>query len=280
MRGRLLVLAIIVAGLALLLAACATGGTDDETAEAAEDPVTEDVDGSSDDAVGTDTAADDSDVADLGAAEDEDTEVSDEDSGDYPTDIDEVAELLASEGFALCSDQEAVEAAGTIVPELDLASLEAQSLDRTFVAESYTNTYVGEVTEDLLMGISLDSRYADQAEGVSVYLCDSDDVSIYLWDDIEDGRSTLSNDDVEIELNVAEDGITGTVTLTGEEARSFSANQATQDAGMYVATDTAGEIDIEVRWVVAPDGRQRGRVICCWPTSHITFACGCCLQQH
>jgi hypothetical protein len=279
MRGPSLLLAIMVAGLALLLAACATGGIDDETAEAADDPVTEDVNGSSDDAVEDDAATDDADESAREAANNEDAEASDEDSNGYPTDMDEVAELLASEGFALCSDQEAVEAADSIVPELDLASLEAQSLDRTFVAESYANTYVGEVTDDLLIGVSLDSRYAEQAEGVSVYLCDSHDVGTYLWGDIEDGSATLSDDDVEIELTVSGDEITGTVILTGEEEQAFTASATTEDAGMYVATDTAGEIDIEVRWVVAPDGRQRGDIICCWPTSHITFACGCCLQR-
>jgi hypothetical protein len=263
MPGRPILLLAIVASFALLLAACETT-SDDDVVDAVDDAVAEAVD----------------DDADIATTDDEDAESTDDEVGNgYPTDMDEVAELLASEGFALCSDQEAVEAADTIVPELDLASLEAQTQDRTFVAETYANTYVGEVTDDLLIGISLDSRYADQADGVSVYLCDSEDVSIYLWGDIEDSSATLSDDDVAVELTVSGDDITGTVTLAGEEQQSFTASEATDGAGMYVASDSAGEVDLEVRWVVAPDGRQRGRVVCCWPTSHITFACGCCLQQ-
>ena len=265
---------ILSSALVFVLAACTTS-TDDDAVEATDDTVVE----SADDAAETDAATDDLDEADLDAADDEEAEASDEADNDFPVDMDEVAEFLSTEGFALCSDQDAIDAAETITPELDLASLEAASHDRTFVAEAYANTYVGEITDDLLIGVSLDSRYADQAEGVSVYLCDSEDVSVYLWGDIEDGSATLAEDDVEVDLTVGDDGITGTVLLDGEE-KSFSASAATGDAGMYVATDSAGDVDLEVRWVVADDGRQRGRIICCWPTSHITFACGCCIQQN
>ncbi len=265
--NRLFIFLTLVASLALALAACTTGADDDDAAAATDDTVAEAADDSSDDA--TDDTSD------------TEAEIS-EDEGDdsYPASMDEVADFLDSEGFALCSDQDAVAAAGTLSPELDLTTLEAQSLDRTFVAEAYTNTYVGDVTDDLLIGISLDSRYADQADGVSAYLCDSEDISIYLSGEIEDGNATLSDDDVRVEFSVSGDEITGTVVLNDEEERSFTAREAGDDAGMYVATDEAGEIDVEVRWVIADDGRQRGRIICCWPTSHITFACGCCLQQH
>jgi hypothetical protein len=264
---------LLIAGLAL--AACTTQSDDDDVAAGSDDSTVATTDDSIDDSVETD---DDT----LSTSDDESADVSrDDGEDDFPSNEDEVAELLGSEGFAMCSDEEAVAAVESLSPELDLASLEALSLDRTFVAEAYDNTYVGEVTDDLLIGISLDSRYPDQAEGVSVYLCDSEDVSVYLWGDIENGGATLSEDDVQVELTVSDDEITGTVALNGEDEQSFTATEAAGDSGMYVATDAAGEIDIEVRWVVASDGRQRGRIVCCWPTSHITFACGCCLQhQH
>jgi hypothetical protein len=290
---RFTLLLIALTSLALVLAACDTTSSDDESAEAADETAAESTDDAVEDAADAEASEDESDAevagdtdaepvdddADVASTDDEAPQSTDDEAGNgYPADMDEVAELLASEGFALCSDQEAVQAADSIAPELDLASLEAQAHDRTFVAESYANTYVGEVTDDLLIGVSFDSRYVDQADGVSVYLCDSDDISIYLTGELQDGRATLSDDDVEIELEVTNEGITGTVFLEGGE-ESFTASEASDDAGMYVATDSAGDIDLEVRWVVADDGRQRGRIVCCWPTSHITFACGCCIQQ-
>ena len=279
MRLRSLVAISLASVLILVVAACTTSA-DDDTAEATDDTAVESTDDATNDSVETDVEADDSGEAELEPADDGEVEAGDEAANEYPADEDEVAEFLSSEGFALCSDQEAMDAAETITPELDLASLEAATHDMTFVAESYDNAYVGEVTDDLLIGVSLDSRYADQADGVSVYLCDSHDVSIYLWGDIEDGSATLSDDQVEVELTISDSDITGTVTLTGGEEQTFTASAATDDAGMYVATDSAGDIDLEVRWVVADDGRQRGRIVCCWPTSHITFACGCCIQQN
>jgi hypothetical protein len=88
---------------------------------------------------------------------------------------------------------------------------------------------------------------------------------------LDNGSATLADDDVEVELNANEDAITGTVMLAGEEPLSFTADAATDAAGMYVATESAGEVDLLVRWVVMPDGRQRGELMCCaYPV------CMCC----
>jgi hypothetical protein len=270
-RSQLSIPLVAIAILTLVLAACATQ-SDDESVEAGADD--------SDTVASTEPSDDGAQTDDAGhQASDDVPEDARNDDDSYPSSDDEVADLLGAEGFALCSDEEAVAAVESLSPELDLASLEAHSLDVTFVAEAYENTYVGEVTDDLLIGISLDSRYPDQAQGVSVYLCDSDETSVYLWGVIEDETATLSEDGVHVEFTVSGEEINGTVTLNGEEEQSFNATEADENSGMYVATDTAGEIDIEVRWVIASDGRQRGRIICCWPTSHITFSCGCCVQQ-
>lgn len=238
---RVLPWATVTGGMALLLASCEANGPDERAVEAA------------DDRSGTNGGS------------------------EYPTSPEEVAALLASEGYVLCSDDEAVDGGSILAPELDLASLEAAAPTGTFAAESYENAYVGEVSEDLLIGVSLDPNGTGDQGAVAVYLCDSDAVSAYLWGEFDDGAAALSDDDVEVELEVAAEAITGTVTVAGVKA-PFTARPATAGSGMFVATDSAGEIDLEVRWVAVDDGRQRGRVVCCWPTSHITFACGCCLH--
>jgi hypothetical protein len=289
MGFRPLTLFIVAASLALVLAACETANTDDEVVEAADDStvaMTDDTDADTSDdeevEATDDSVTEAADDAGAEASDDEAVEDADVTSDATAMDLEEVEELLATAGFALCpadrsEPDPAHEGAIATIPDLDLVSMEADALDRTFEAEAYANTYVGEVTDDLFIGISLDSMYADQANGISVYTCDSDDISIYLTGEIEDGSSTLSDDSVEIDLTVADDEITGTVTVGSEDPQSFTATRPTDEGGLYHAMRIEGDVEILVRWIVLDDGRQRGDFICCPRPQPGSTQCWCCL---
>jgi hypothetical protein len=276
MRNRFTLLLVVLASLALVLAACENTSSDDEPAEAADESAAESTDDTADDSADEEAGDEESESGD--ASDD----VTDEDGEELASDTAEVEEMLAEAGFALCptdgsaSDTEHEDAVTTL-PDLDLVSMEADALDRTFEAEAYDNTYVGEVTDDMFISVSLDSRYTDQAEGVSVYVCDSDDVSVYMTGEIDDGNIAISEDSVDVDLTLADDEVTGTVTVDGGDPQSITATQASGDAGLYQAAEMDGDVEVLMRWIVLEDGRQRGDWICCPKPTGGSTQCWCCV---
>jgi hypothetical protein len=149
-------------------------------------------------------------------------------------------------------------------PELDLDTLQAEIPGETLQAERYDHAYVGEVTSDLFIGVSLAGGYAMQSQqDVTAYLCDGDEISIYLTGTLNAQEATLVSDEADVEFSVANGEIAGTVTMAGEDPVTFTAAEATDDAGMYVAGTEIEEVEVTSRWIVLPDGRQRGVPICC-----------------
>lgn len=149
------------------------------------------------------------------------------------------------------------------IAELNLETREAAFASETVKAEPYENTYVGEVTEDLFVAVSLDSRYTDQAGELTVYLCDNE-LSVYLSGELdENNEAVLADDQAEIEIAITDDEISGSVTLSGEDPIPFTAVEASGDAGLYAAELDVDGVEIVPRWIVLSDGRQRGNNICC-----------------
>lgn len=162
------------------------------------------------------------------------------------------------------------------VSELDLDTLEGEIPDGTLAAQPWEDTWVGEVTDDLFIGLRVDDE--NEPTEVVAYLCDND-VSILLDGPLEDGAATLTGQNTEVTLEVDDDVIIGEVSLDGGDAEAFTAEPATGDAGVYAAQHDLDEVDVTARWIVLPDERQRGNSICCVTHPNGQQACFPCWQM-
>ena len=280
MSRRLFVLLMLVASLALVLAACTTDSDDDEVAaaddtvaEAADDATDDDdaaVEEEADDAIEEDAddsaeATDDAAVedADDTAVEDADDAVTEDDddaeaatddaTDDVALDDEEFEAVLAALGF---EDESELEA-----PALDLETMSASTPGLTMEARAYNNVHVADITEELLVAVSMDSDYAGEADSISAYVCDGDQVGFYVTGHVENGQASVQlADNAYLEFTVDGDSISGSVTLDGQEIGSFDATEATGDAGLYVAEETIEGQDVVGRWIVLEDGRQAGQL--------------------
>lgn len=163
--------------------------------------------------------------------------------------------------------------------ELDVDTLEADVASQTVEAEPYDNVYVGEVTEDLFIGVALGGGYPQGSDEVAVYLCDNE-LSIYLTDELDQNdEGTLSNDEAEVEFALEDGELIGSVTLAGEDPMSFTAVEAAGDAGMYAAEVEVENVEVTPRWIVLADGRQRGNSVCCVTTPSGHTACFPCYSM-
>ena len=282
MPRHLFVLLMLVASLALVLAACTTDSDDDEVA-AADDAVAEAADDATDDDEATveeeesddavEEEADDSaeatddeavEDADDAAVEDADDAVTEDDddaeaatddaTDDFALEDDEFEAVLAALGFD--PDDEEIEA-----PPLDLQTMTAETPAMTLEARAYDNVYVGEITEELLVAVSMDSDYAGEADSISAYVCDGHDVGFYVTGHIENGQASIQlAENAVLEFTVNGDGISGSVAMNEQELGSFDAAEATGDAGFYVAETNVDGTDVGARWIVLEDGRQAGQM--------------------
>jgi hypothetical protein len=60
----------------------------------------------------------------------------------------------------------------------------------------------------------------------------------------------------------------GTVTLPDQEPIAFTAEEANDSAGLYIAEHEIDEVEMTGRWVVLADGSQRGFILCCLIIEH------------
>lgn len=183
---------------------------------------------------------------------------------------------LALVAFSACTDSDGENAADDAgseeepaplatepAPELDVDTLTADTPAGTVDAErKWENTYVGAVTEELYIAISFsDGADAGQPEEATVYLCDGS-AAEYLTGEVGPETTTLEGDTLDVELSLAENGVQGTVLPENEEALPFEATEASGVAGLYTAEFTFEDHDYRPRWIVLPDGSQRGQA--CW----------------
>ena len=145
------------------------------------------------------------------------------------------------------------------ISELDVENMQAQLDGETYDVWAYENTWVGEVTDDVFIAISVDDGDLEGSGEVAAYACGGDDVSVYLTGELVDGAADLDDCVDKIELAVVDGEITGTLTLEGGAPQPFVAARSTGNAGLYRAESVErGDIEFTARWVVLGDGRQRG----------------------
>lgn len=194
---------------------------------------------------------------------DEDVAAASDDVDTQPDD-DAADEVTADDTVQLPDDFEPFE-----TPQLDVETLQAEFPDGPVNAEAYRNTWVGEVTDEIYIGISLDSQYTGREQGVAVYLCDNEDIGIYLTGELDsDDEAHLTDEDANVELALVDEEFTGTIRLPDHDPVSFTAEEASDSAGLYIAEHETDEVEMTGRWVVLPDGNQRGFVFCCVLVEH------------
>ena len=147
--------------------------------------------------------------------------------------------------------------------ELNLETLEAEIPSGTLQAEPLENTYVGEVTDELFVGISFTEDDTGQPDEIAAYLCDGNEIAIWLVGEYEVGCVTLVGEEDEVKLAMVDDEFLGAASLADEESVPFLAAEATGDGGLYQAVAEVDEVEVTARWIVLSDGRQRGTSICC-----------------
>jgi hypothetical protein len=107
-----------------------------------------------------------------------------------------------------------------------------------------------------------------------VYVYDRDDVAILAGEIDAKGTATLdpvkgNGLDVDVEVHLDDDLVSGTVTLPAVEPGAFTAAAATGTAGVYQARGgTSERSDVSADWVVLPEGCQRGCVCAPYWPSH------------
>jgi hypothetical protein len=144
-------------------------------------------------------------------------------------------------------------------PKLDLDTLRADTPAGTIQAEAWENTYVGAVDEDLFIGVSLSKGInAGKPQDVTVYLCDREEIGGSLTGEVGTETTALEVEDASVELSLADDAVSGAVTVGDGQPQPFTADEASGDAGLYMAEATFDDTDYWAGWVVLPDGSQRG----------------------
>jgi hypothetical protein len=141
-------------------------------------------------------------------------------------------------------------------------------------------TYAGAISDDLFIGIALatDPDEEVQQQAVMVYLCDGNELSVWLADEFTGQEVTLARGDISVTLTITENEISGTVSMNGVLSQSltaarsttvslanvepdrFTAERGTGDAGLYRAEGTFDGMDHVGGWIILNDGRQLGAV--------------------
>jgi hypothetical protein len=147
---------------------------------------------------------------------------------------------------------------------LDVSSMEFQVPGGILEVRASPNPYVGEVTDELFVGVSFPGDVGP-GEEVTVYLCD-DEHGEWLSGELDaEGALTLEGEETTVELRLADGGVSGTVAWRGGPDLPFTASSAAGEAGLYWAQDTFDDVHHWAGWVVLPDGRQRGVFVLCPP---------------
>lgn len=141
-------------------------------------------------------------------------------------------------------------------------------------------TYVGAISDDLFIGIALamDPDEEGEQQAVMVYLCDGNELSVWLADEFTGQEVSLARGDINVALTITENEISGAVSMDGVLSQSFvaarimmvslanvetsrfTAERGMGDAGLYRAEGTFGGMDYVGGWIILNDGRQLGAV--------------------
>lgn len=162
---------------------------------------------------------------------------------------------------------------------LNLETLEAETEFGTLKAERAAQSYVSSLGESQAIGIAfLEDNNNDSEDKIGVYLYDGDRLAVLISEDDYEGETTLESNelsdfDATVELTIKDDVVSGTASFLDEESKSFTANAASGDAGVYWADGTEEEPKVSADWIVLPDNRQWG--CACLPP----FTSPCCSLQ-
>jgi hypothetical protein len=90
-------------------------------------------------------------------------------------------------------------------------------------------TYAGAISDDLFIGIALatDPDEEVQQQAVMVYLCDGNELSVWLADEFTGQEVILARGDISVTLTITENEISGTVSMNGVLSQSLTAARST-----------------------------------------------------
>ena len=161
---------------------------------------------------------------------------------------------------------------------LDLETLQARAEPGDFQAQPVANALVGEVTEDLFVGVVV-PEVVEEGQEVRVYLCDGENFSQWLSGELDAAGEARLGEQIgaQVSLRIEATGeVFGVAQVPGEGPQAFRATAATGDAGLYRAEETFDGVNHVAGWIVLADGRQKGAFCCgcivfCFPE--------CCLMR-
>jgi hypothetical protein len=117
-------------------------------------------------------------------------------------------------------------------------------------------TFVGQIGDtESFIGVVSDGRTA------VAYVCDGQSVSHWFRGQVSGGAFDLqSAGGARLQATVSKTLAQGQFTAPGAATLAFSANPATEPAGLYRAEQQTDDGRYVAGWVVLPDGRQRGLI--------------------
>jgi hypothetical protein len=131
-----------------------------------------------------------------------------------------------------------------------------------------TGTFVGAVHQELFIAIAAAEHPDSEVErAYYAYLCDNADRSTWLLLESDGDDVVLEADDVSVTLSVAAvqrladgaDVVSGEVSIAGEPTRSFTAERAEGEGGLY-RVERVGPPHYTGGWIILNSGHQVGAV--------------------
>jgi hypothetical protein len=149
---------------------------------------------------------------------------------------------------------------------IDVETLEFVIDQGTGVADRIPNAYVGELSDDMLIGVAVpqeDGPYHDAGD-VIVYICDSTTLAAWFYTTSTGDDMVIEFQDITVDLVVLIDQVMGTVVIGDGEPKTFTARAATNTSGLFAGDATFDSETYRGGWIVLEDGRQAGWLSNLW----------------
>jgi hypothetical protein len=120
-------------------------------------------------------------------------------------------------------------------------------------------SFVADVDGEVFVGVMVAAHPPDGGtKDVVVYLCDSVNVSTWLFGQTDGDTVVLETDGARVDLLLGADAVSGQVELAGGDAQPFTAVAAEGDAGLFRAEEETVEGLHVGGWIILNDLEQRG----------------------